>query len=296
VWIVVRVFCFSAFIFLSLKLCLLVSWYLVEKQLLRRPHFPCPVCKAVVKRGALSNKTADETEVERDAKIRKRLKAIFNKPESHFGTLREYHDYEELVEELVYNLVHGVDVDASNARVEQYRVANADSIPINQSKRIEEERRVRQTIEDERRVAEGLAQSFTAADRNEKLKKLMDGRKVNTVLLGDVDEALGSTLSLLQQRSVSQVDEESATLVAESSSQADLVALANSSAPGVARGQAQHNAFLLFVGQRKEPRVASANPVRPPAGVDVRRVGGYDRSCELERNRGELRASIKCCR
>lgn len=283
-----------------------------------------------MKLATLTNKTADETEVERDTKIRKRLKAIFNRPESSFESLRAYHDYEELLEDLVYNLVHGIKEEESNAIVERYRAENADSIPIHQSKRIEEERRVRQAIEDQRRVTEEERQRFVSTDRGEKLKRVADSRKSNTVELGDVDESLSATLSLLQQRTASQATQEGGgdkeigagrgaspngggSLV-EGASQGDLASgssasVAAATAPGVARGQVQHNAFFQFVGQRVEPRVdpnwteATAATYRPtmPSGAAavellLRQVGGYDRTCELERNRAELRACIKVCR
>ena len=288
------------------------SIFIVNKKFLRLRQFNCPVCNAIVKQLTLTDKTADETEVERDTKIRKRLKAIFNKPEIMFPNRLAFHDYEEELEDLVFNLVHGIDEERCNARVEQYRRENADSIPINQSKHIEAERRLRQTIEEERRSADELYQSFAAADRGEKLRKMQDGRKSNTVLLGDVDESLSSTLSLLQQRSVSQAEEEYAEDKrdgalgsgrqgeGEGGSRSDLASLASSaSAPGVARGQAQHNSFLQFVGQRPDARESEQAPARASVGLGLdvlRRAGGYDRTRELERNRSELRAAIKCCR
>ncbi len=52
---------------------LLYFLFIVRKKFARVRQFGCPACNTIVKQSTLTNKTADETEVERDAKIRKRL-------------------------------------------------------------------------------------------------------------------------------------------------------------------------------------------------------------------------------
>ena len=86
----------------------------------------------------LSKKSLDETEVERDFSIRRKIKALYNKKESDFASVDDYKNYEEEVEDIVFNLVNHEDVAATNEKVEKYRKENSKEIVINQSRRKEE--------------------------------------------------------------------------------------------------------------------------------------------------------------
>lgn len=83
-------------------------------------------------------KSLDETEVERDFSIRRKVKALFNKVETDFATLEEYKNYEEMVEDIIYNLVNLIDVDATNQLIETYKQKHSKEIIANQFKRKEE--------------------------------------------------------------------------------------------------------------------------------------------------------------
>ncbi len=95
----------------------------VDREFSAKRQFKCPVesCTAMVKRGTLTAKTADEHEVSEDARIRKKIKNIYNKCQNDFECLKAFNDYEEEVEDIIYNLVHGIDVDNMNKKVEKYR-------------------------------------------------------------------------------------------------------------------------------------------------------------------------------
>ena len=60
-----------------------------------------------------------------------------------FNALTEYNDYLEMVEDIIFNLCEGIDVRATEARVEAYRREHAVEIArINQRNAADEERRV----------------------------------------------------------------------------------------------------------------------------------------------------------
>ena len=80
----------------------------------------------------------DENEVERDFRIRRRIMAIYNKTEDQFQTLDEYKDYEEEREDIIFNLVHGIDEEDSERRVKEYEAKNVLNIATNQYRKIEE--------------------------------------------------------------------------------------------------------------------------------------------------------------
>ncbi|PRW56035.1 CDK-activating kinase assembly factor MAT1 [Chlorella sorokiniana] len=77
----------------------------------------------------------------KEMKIRARVEAIFNKHEDEFDNKQEYDDYLEEREDIIFNLSEGVDVAEMERKVEQYRLANTESIIRNEARRAEELRR-----------------------------------------------------------------------------------------------------------------------------------------------------------
>jgi CDK-activating kinase assembly factor MAT1 len=76
----------------------------------------------------------EEVEVEKDISVRRQIKLLFNKTEDDFNDLNAFKDYEELVEDIIFNLVHEIDVPETKARIEKYKKENADLIAKNQLK------------------------------------------------------------------------------------------------------------------------------------------------------------------
>lgn len=72
--------------------------------------------------------------VEKEIDIRKRVLKDFNKKEEDFATLREYNDYLEEIETIVYNLTNNIDIVGTNKRIEQYKKDNKDIIMKNKVK------------------------------------------------------------------------------------------------------------------------------------------------------------------
>lgn len=72
--------------------------------------------------------------VEKEIDIRKRVLKDYNKKEEDFATLREYNDYLEEIETIVYNLTHNIDVVGTNKRIEQYKKDNKEIISKNKAK------------------------------------------------------------------------------------------------------------------------------------------------------------------
>ncbi|GFP81414.1 cdk-activating kinase assembly factor mat1 [Phtheirospermum japonicum] len=70
--------------------------------------------------------------------IRKRIASIYNKREEDFASLKEYNDYLEEVEDMIVNLVDGIDVPSIEARIAQYQRENADQIMNAQARKAEE--------------------------------------------------------------------------------------------------------------------------------------------------------------
>eukprot|EP00252_Welwitschia_mirabilis_P022915 TRINITY_DN6349_c0_g1_i1.p1 TRINITY_DN6349_c0_g1~~TRINITY_DN6349_c0_g1_i1.p1 ORF type:complete len:195 (-),score=50.59 TRINITY_DN6349_c0_g1_i1:183-767(-) len=82
--------------------------------------------------------SATNSSFSKEIAIRRRILNIFNKREEDFPSLREYNDYLEEVEDMVFKLIEGVDVPAIEAKIAKYQEENAEQIIVSRARRAEE--------------------------------------------------------------------------------------------------------------------------------------------------------------
>jgi CDK-activating kinase assembly factor MAT1 len=75
----------------------------------------------------------------KELQIRRRIQNIYNKRQEDFPTLRAYNDYLEEVEDIIFNLIEGVDVAATEEKLMKYQDENAEAIIASRARRAEEE-------------------------------------------------------------------------------------------------------------------------------------------------------------
>lgn len=235
-------------------------------------NFACPRCSFPVKIHALTTKTQDEYEVERDIRVRKKIRAIFNKTESDFTDVNAFKAYEEEVEDLVFNLVHGIAVDEANATVERYLRENEAQVIRNQALLVDADTRMRALLQEERSRQEQTHRQHLEegmlAKRQRHLQSLID----NADLLGERhDPAL--QLSRLMGG------------VVGASAGAGQDEASASQQPSAAA-----TPFALLVAQRKEPKLIVLS--RAPGKPDSSLAGGYSRSDLALRNWDEIAAEL----
>ncbi|KAF2273617.1 CDK-activating kinase assembly factor [Westerdykella ornata] len=86
---------------------------------------PCPIagCKRTLRKAKFRTQTFEDLKVEREVDIRRRVARVLNKTEADFETLRDYNDYLETVEEITWNLILKIDVEATEKRLRLYEEA-----------------------------------------------------------------------------------------------------------------------------------------------------------------------------
>jgi CDK-activating kinase assembly factor MAT1 len=94
---------------------------------------PIPGCKHTLKKSGFRTQTFEDLRVEREVDIRKEVAAVFNRREDDFESLRDYNDYLNTVEDIIFNLVNHVDVEATKRKFEQYKVQHEKEIKENAS-------------------------------------------------------------------------------------------------------------------------------------------------------------------
>ncbi|XP_005099251.1 CDK-activating kinase assembly factor MAT1 [Aplysia californica] len=113
----------------------------------------CPECGTPLRKSNFRLQIFEDAVVEKEIDIRKRVLRDFNKKEEDFPGLKEYNDYLETIETIVFNLSNQIDVDATKKMIDQYKKDNKDQIRKSQSKMSRDEEFLDTLIEEEQHNA-----------------------------------------------------------------------------------------------------------------------------------------------
>ncbi|QIX01980.1 hypothetical protein AMS68_007497 [Peltaster fructicola] len=139
---------------------------------------PCPLpgCGRTLRKHRFREQTFEDIKVEREVDIRRRIAAVFNKREDDFEDLRSYNDYLNEVEDITFNLVNNIDVDANNARLEQYQKAHQDEIRENAN--LEQQEKASHTAQQKQeREAAKLRREAARREEEEERRELAESRR-----------------------------------------------------------------------------------------------------------------------
>ncbi|KAF1812109.1 CDK-activating kinase assembly factor [Eremomyces bilateralis CBS 781.70] len=94
----------------------------------------CPVagCNRTLRRQRFRPQTFEDIQIEREVDVRKRVAKVFNRREDEFDSLLDYNNYLNEVEDLTFNLIHKIDVDATEKKLKAYEEANKAAIRENE--------------------------------------------------------------------------------------------------------------------------------------------------------------------
>lgn len=121
----------------------------IQRELNRKRSFLCSICNTAVTKDKLSSKTFEEIEVEKDVAMRRKIKTLFNKTEDDFTTLEEYENYQEKIEDIIYNLVHEINVTETKEMIDSYEKENKEAAAKKQLKILSKLREEEQKLKDE---------------------------------------------------------------------------------------------------------------------------------------------------
>ena len=161
----------------------------LDREFSRKREFPCPICQTLVKRATLTERSLDEMQVERDVSWRRRVLKVFNKTEADFPTLKEYNDYLEQIEDMIYAIVmEEPTAEECKLKLKEYERMHKSEIVLRQAQKADEERGVQDRIAAEQREAERLRRE----NREDEVAIMRAKRKLKQetteVLLGEREE------------------------------------------------------------------------------------------------------------
>jgi hypothetical protein len=114
-----------------------------------------------------------DSEVKKEIHIRKTILKDFNKTREDFKTFKEYNDYLEQVEDIIFNLVNGIDVEETKKKIKEYKKENEEQIIINQSKKVFEEQLLLAQLKAEQEMEEKLKMEQQQQQKNISLDNLI---------------------------------------------------------------------------------------------------------------------------
>nr|CAG4645754.1 EOG090X0BPM [Lynceus sp. MCZ IZ 141354] len=148
----------------------------------------CPECSTPVRRGNFRVQLFEDPTVDKEVDIRKRVLRDFNKRQEDFSTLREYNDYLEDIETIIFNLVNNLDVVNTNKKIEAYKRDNKDVIQRNRNKQSQDEIELENILEMEEMEKQEKSKQHISEEQEERKKKLKAKEAlIDELMFSDVD-------------------------------------------------------------------------------------------------------------
>eukprot|EP01112_Ceratiomyxa_fruticulosa_P007913 TRINITY_DN2061_c0_g1_i1.p1 TRINITY_DN2061_c0_g1~~TRINITY_DN2061_c0_g1_i1.p1 ORF type:complete len:304 (+),score=75.07 TRINITY_DN2061_c0_g1_i1:104-1015(+) len=147
----------------------------------------CPLCNMKLTKNSLMR--SDDSNLEKENTIRKRVLKVYNRRQEDFPNLDSYNDYLEKVEDLIFNLINQIDVESTTEEIQRYQRENQDSITINAAKRASEEQTLAARIVEEKlkqeqrrvlRQQQDLEETLQKEKKKEETKKIQNAPNQNT--------------------------------------------------------------------------------------------------------------------
>ena len=147
---------------------------------------PYPKCGKTLRKNKFKTQIFDNIEVEREVDVRKRVSRVFNKVREDFDTLDDYNKYLEELEDIVFNIVNGVDVEATEQKLKEYEESNKPNIEENNAKRQKEleEFKEQEQRKHDLRMKKNLIERQIEQEARE-MKELEKKEIINTLASGD---------------------------------------------------------------------------------------------------------------
>uniref|UniRef100_A0AC35TH98 RING-type domain-containing protein n=1 Tax=Rhabditophanes sp. KR3021 TaxID=114890 RepID=A0AC35TH98_9BILA len=93
-----------------------------------RNSAPCIICQKVLKRHEFWEQEFDDPMIEKENYIRKKVKKVYCLKADCFESDREYNDYLEKIENLVFDMANDINYDECEKQLKQFGADNADKI------------------------------------------------------------------------------------------------------------------------------------------------------------------------
>ncbi|KAH8280567.1 hypothetical protein KR018_010272 [Drosophila ironensis] len=252
----------------------------------------CPECMVPLRRNNFRVQLFEDPMVEKEVDIRRRILRDYNKREEDFGTLEEYNDYLEEIENLVYNLCNNIEIIETNKRIEAYKRDNREVIQRNKTRVGRDEYELEEMLERERVQEEDRKKELEQLEIEHKKKKARDKQALIEELMNSGKDA-AEIVSEFAEKAEKQREEEK---------QLPPLKVSNEFSTGIKFGQTMDPSLqpvpksedgpLFFY----EPLVAYSEGPDPPVTSEIDSMGyiAHIRTETPQENAGGFTSAIAC--
>lgn len=139
----------------------------------------CHVCNRLLRKNGFREQIYDDPLIDKETFLRRKLRKIYNLKQDDFASLKEFGDYQEKFETIVYNLVFETDVNATNAEIAAFEEKHKEQIDRNKRRLDEDQKWVEDQLRDERAMKARISEhQETDAKEKENSTTVTDHRKI----------------------------------------------------------------------------------------------------------------------
>lgn len=252
----------------------------------------CPECGIALRRSNYRVQLFEDAMVEKEVDIRKRVLRDYNKKEEDFANLRDYNDYLEEIETIIFNLVNNIDIVITNKKIESYKKENKDLIMKNKSKSTRDEYELEELLELEKQQEELRKKELRQEEEEIKKKKIREKEALIDELMFSTENAknIMETFAQNAQQSKEEAKEVPVSKISQFST-------------GIQFGRQSQVGFLpvpVEEGPQFEytPLVLPTEGPKPPSEIDLE-PNGYLNNVRIETEQeraGGFKSQISCLR
>lgn len=170
---------------------------------------PCPLCRNILRKQNFVLQTFEDLYVEKEVQLRKKIARTFNKRLDDFkGDQRAYNNYLEEVEGILFNLLNGIDVHATQEKISKYEKENKELIKANIQRQLIEDKVIFSKFEKERRERQMRKEAWQNA--------VIEEAKMKKNIKNDVMKQISSNPSILNDETGSSNKEKMKSLLNKS--------------------------------------------------------------------------------
>jgi len=148
----------------------------------------CPECNVPLRRGNFRLQLFEDANIDKEVDIRRKILRDFNKQEEDFESLREFNDYLEMVEDIIFNLTNNIDVLETNKKIACYKEQNKEMIKKSWSRQSKDALEIQDILAMERKQSEQVKLELKVLEQAEKLAKIKNKEKlIDDLMFGEQD-------------------------------------------------------------------------------------------------------------
>lgn len=148
----------------------------------------CPECNIPLRRGNFRLQLFEDANIDKEVDIRRRILKDFNKQEEDFESLRDFNDYLEMVEDIIFNLTNNLDILETNKKILSYKEQNKEQIIKNRSRHSKDALEIEDILALESKVGNQRKLEMKVLEQAEKMAKIKNKEKlIDDLMFGEAD-------------------------------------------------------------------------------------------------------------